>query len=54
MQIKYNDMINNKNFKLQMQLIINEYLYEKNVINEEIFFKVNEKLLNSLKSVETI
>lgn len=47
-------MINNKNFKLQMQLIINEYLYEKNVINEEIFFKVNEKILNNLKGMESI
>lgn len=35
--------------KVQMQLIINNNLYKKNIIDENTFSKANEKLLKALK-----
>ncbi len=35
--------------KVQMQLIINNNLYKKNIIDENTFSKANEKLLKVLK-----
>ena len=44
-------MINNKIFKIKIQIIINQNLYKKNYIDEKTYSKVNEKLLHSLKQV---
>lgn len=39
--------------QLQLQLIINNNLYKKNVIDESTFSKANEKLLKMLKKLKT-
>ena len=39
--------------ELQLQLIINNNLYKKNIINENTFSKVNEKLLEMIKGLQT-
>ncbi|MDY6071533.1 MAG: hypothetical protein SPI44_01495 [Bacilli bacterium] len=45
-------MINNKIFELQIQIIINTNLYRKNVIDENTFSKINDKLLKNLKALQ--
>jgi len=35
--------------EIQLQIIINNSLYKKNIIDEETFSKANEKLLKLLK-----
>ncbi len=44
----------NRITEVQMQIIINNNLYKKNVIDESTFSKVNDKLLRTLKSLQTI
>lgn len=39
--------------ELQLQLIINNNLYKKNIIDENTFSKVNEKLLGMIKGLQT-
>lgn len=39
--------------ELQLQLIINNNLYKKNIIDENTFSKVNEKLLGMIKVLQT-
>ena len=39
--------------ELQLQLIINNNLYTKNIIDENTFSKVNEKLLGMIKGLQT-
>ena len=39
--------------ELQLQLIINNNLYKKNIIDENTFSKVNEKLLRMIKGLQT-
>ena len=43
----------NKITELQLQIIINNSLYKKNVIDESTFSKANEKLLKMLKTLQT-
>ena len=43
----------NKITELQMQLIINNNLYQKNIIDENTFVKVNEKLLKMISTLRT-
>lgn len=43
----------NKITEVQMQLIINNNLYKKNIIDESTFSKANEKLLRMLKVLQT-
>ena len=38
--------------KLQLQIIINNNLYKKNIIDENTFTKANEKLLKMIKSIQ--
>ena len=45
-------LINNKIFELQIQIIINTNLYRKNVIDENTFSKVNDKLLKNLRALQ--
>ena len=45
-------MINNKIFEVQIQIIINNNLYRKNLIDENTFSKVNDKLLKNLKVLQ--
>ena len=40
--------------KLQLQIIINNNLYKKNVIDENTFSKVNDKLLKMVKTLQTV
>ena len=40
-----------KIFEVQIKIIINNSLYKKNVIDEQTFSIVNEKLLRLLKNV---
>ncbi len=42
-------MIDDKNFFVQIELIINTKLFKKSVISEEIYLKAQEKLINKLK-----
>lgn len=37
--------------KLQLQIIINNNLYKKNIIDENMFTKANERLLKMIKSI---
>ena len=41
-------MINSEVTQVQIQIIINNNLYKKNVIDENTFFYVNDKLLRKL------
>ena len=38
--------------ELQLQLIINNNLYKKNIIDENTFSKANEKLLKMMKTLQ--
>ena len=38
--------------ELQLQLIINNNLYKKNIIDENTFSKANEKLLKMIKTLQ--
>ena len=42
-------MYNENVFKVQLEIIINNSLYKKNLIDEDTYIKANEKLLNILK-----
>ena len=42
-------MINDKIFKINIEIIINKNLYKRNIIDENTFIKVNEILLKELK-----
>ena len=39
--------------EVQMQIIINNSLYKKNIIDENTFSKANEALLRNLKRLKT-
>lgn len=43
----------NKITEVQMQIIINNNLYKKNIIDENTFSKANERLLKILKTLKT-
>lgn len=43
----------NKITEVQIQLIINENLYKKNVIDEITYSKANDKLLEMLRILQT-
>ena len=45
-------MIVNAITKLQLQIIINNNLYKKNIIDENTFTKANERLLKMIKSIQ--
>lgn len=38
--------------ELQLQIIINNNLYKRNIIDENTFSKANEKLLKMLKTLQ--
>ena len=40
--------------ELQLQLIINNNLYKKNIIDENTFSKANEKLLKMIKTLQVV
>ena len=40
--------------EVQLQIIINNNLYKKNVIDESTFSKANEKLLKMLRALHTV
>lgn len=40
----------NKIFEIQLQIILNNNLYRKNIIDENTFSKANEKLLKILNN----
>ena len=40
--------------EVQMQIIINNSLYKKNIIDESTFSKANETLLRNLKRLKTV
>ena len=40
--------------ELQLQLIINNNLYKKNIIDENTFSKANERLLKMIKKLQVI
>lgn len=42
----------NKVTELQLQVIINNNLYKKNIIDENTFLKVNERLLKMIKALQ--
>ncbi len=42
----------NKITEVQMQIIINNNLYKKNIIDENTFSKANERLLKILKTLK--
>lgn len=42
----------NKITELQLQIIINNNLYKKNIIDENTFSKVNERLLKMIKALQ--
>lgn len=42
----------NRIAELQLQIIINSNLYKKNVIDENTFSSVNEKLLKMIKQLQ--
>ena len=39
---------------LQLQLIINNNLYKKNIIDENTFSKANERLLKMIKTLQVV
>ena len=39
----------NERFKLELELIINNNLFKKNIIDENTFSSINDKILNKLK-----
>ena len=41
-------LINEKNFIIELKIIINNNLYKKNIIDEKTFSKVNDLLLGKL------
>ena len=43
----------NKITELQVQIIINNNLYRKKLIDENTFSKVNDKLLKNLRALQT-
>jgi len=45
-------MILNAITELQLQLIINNNLYKKNIIDENTFSKANERLLKMIKTLQ--
>lgn len=42
----------NKITELQLQIIINNNLYRKHIIDENTFSKVNERLLKMIKTLQ--
>ena len=44
----------NKITELQLQLIINNNLYKKNIIDENTFSKANERLLKMIKTLQVV
>ena len=40
--------------ELQLQLIINNNLYKKNIIDENTFSKANERLLKMIKTLQAV
>ena len=44
----------NKITELQLQLIINDNLYKKNIIDENTFSKANERLLKMIKTLQVV
>ena len=44
----------NKITELQLQLIINNNLYKKNIIDENTFSKANERLLKMIKTLQAV
>ena len=42
-------MITNKNFETQIKIIINYNLYKKNIISENTYSEINNKLLKELR-----
>ncbi len=42
-------MYNKKRFQLELEILINNDLYKKNIIDESTFIQVNEILLKKLK-----
>lgn len=40
--------------ELQLQLIINNNLYKKNIIDENTFSKANERLLKMIKTLQVV
>ena len=40
--------------ELQLQLIINNNLYKKNIIDENTFSKANERLLKMIKPLQVV
>ena len=40
--------------ELQLQLIINNNLYKKNIIDENTFSKANERLLKMIKALQVV
>jgi hypothetical protein len=45
-------MYNLKIFQIQLEIIINNNLYKKNIIDEAVFVSINEKLLYKLKELQ--
>ena len=45
-------LINNEIFKLNIEIIINNSLYKKKIIDENTFIKANEILLKKLKELQ--
>lgn len=43
--------LNKELFELKLKVILNQNLYQKNYIDEEMFYKVNEFLLKKIKSL---
>lgn len=43
----------NKITEVQIQIIINTNLYKRNIIDENTFSKVNERLLKKLAALQT-
>lgn len=39
-------------FEIQLEIIINNNFYKKNIIDEYTYSKVNDKLLNSIKVLQ--
>ena len=44
----------NKITEVRFKIIINNNLYKKNIIDENTYVKVNEKLLRLLKTLQTV
>ena len=45
-------MVNNANFVINIEIIINRKLYERKVIDEDTFTIVNDVLLRKLKGLQ--